>query len=283
MIKSQKQLENVLRALKTLGKEKKEKSHFDVGSYINSKHPMEGISTPNLRNFVKNYSFDECAPKTNKRLSLELEYWDFIFKESKHFDAMSCAIYFLQENKKEIPKELGWSKSKTWVSFVENWVHSDNLSSVFQFYFREKVPGVRDQLVAWNLARDSSDWKKRVSLVALMALSKKESYPDLPICLELLDNCLKNPDYYLQKAVGWSLRQMHSCHPKEAEAYLMKNISEISSTAFTTAIEKFKPGHKDRIKEIRKNEPKQNKTVKIVKKNSLEETPSKNLNNILTS
>jgi 3-methyladenine DNA glycosylase AlkD len=57
--------------------------------------------------------------------------------------------------------------------------------------------------------------------------------------------------YYVQKGVGWTLREISNIYPNEAFAYLEANIGRISAVAFTAATEKLSPAKKNHIKKLR--------------------------------
>ena len=57
--------------------------------------------------------------------------------------------------------------------------------------------------------------------------------------------------YYVQKGVGWTLREIGNVYPDEALAFLEANIGQLSAAAFTAATEKLSPAKKNRIKKLR--------------------------------
>jgi 3-methyladenine DNA glycosylase AlkD len=63
---------------------------------------------------------------------------------------------------------------------------------------------------------------------------------------------LKDEDYFVQKGVGWTLREMGNVYPVETLALLTENIVIISPIAFTAAIEKLSPDTKEQLKQLRK-------------------------------
>lgn len=85
----------------------------------------EGISrngwrVPAVRSELKaGFSF------SSEPLATQLDVWDYIWKHSSCYEAMSCSLYFYQNrdlNKNE------FSKLASWVNRVFCWEHSDDLS-----------------------------------------------------------------------------------------------------------------------------------------------------------
>lgn len=70
--------------------------------------------------------------------------------------------------------------------------------------------------------------------------------------LPLISNLLQDEEYYVQKGVGWSLRELHNVYPEKTYDWLRKNIQNISSIAFSAATEKLDGKRKNILKQIRK-------------------------------
>lgn len=68
----------------------------------------------------------------------------------------------------------------------------------------------------------------------------------------LITPLLSDEEYYVQKGVGWALREMYNAYPRETLFYFHEHIHEITSIAFTAAMEKMKPAEKDKLKALRK-------------------------------
>ena len=70
----------------------------------------------------------------------------------------------------------------------------------------------------------------------------------LQLILPLIDDL----DYYVQKGVGWALRETHSAYPSETKKLFNKEVLKLSSIAFTTSMEKMDKSSKEKYKELRK-------------------------------
>jgi 3-methyladenine DNA glycosylase AlkD len=112
------------------------------------------------------------------------------------------------------------------------------------------------QLEKWNKSKNL--WDRRQSIVSLLYFSrtKKVVLPYEKI-IKFIDKLLDDREYYVQKAVGWALKELYQVYPKETLKYLEKNIKRISATAFSPAIEKLKKKEKDKLKKTRKQKRKQ--------------------------
>ena len=50
---------------------------------------------------------------------------------------------------------------------------------------------------------------------------------------------LKDKDYYVQKGVGWTLREAIQAYPKEVGKFIDQFVNDLSPIAFTTVCEKI--------------------------------------------
>ena len=116
----------------------------------------------------------------------------------------------------------------------------------------EQLPDlVYQQLEEWN--KSANLWQRRQSVVSLLYFSRtKSTYPTQSQIIHLLQPLLPDSEYYVQKGVGWAMRELHTVYPEAARAFLVQNISKVSAIAFTIAIEKMSQDEKYAIKQLRK-------------------------------
>ena len=110
---------------------------------------------------------------------------------------------------------------------------------------------IKPQLQKWN--RSHNFWERRISVVGLYYYSSLRSrQPDTKLVHNLLRSLLDDEEYYVQKAIGWTLRELGNTKEKELKLFLKRNIAKIHPVAFTTAIEKIPRTDKEKLKGMRK-------------------------------
>ncbi len=148
-----------------------------------------------------------------------LNSWDFIWKNSECFEVMSMALYYYQ----------GKSLSK----------------SEFQ------------KLKTWN--KSKNPWMRRQSIVSLIEYASKRkkvlAYNDL---ISYIKPLLDDKEYYVQKGLGWTIREIYNLYPKEALKFIENNLEKISPVAYSVAIEKLDGKLKKTLNEKRKEYRKRN-------------------------
>jgi 3-methyladenine DNA glycosylase AlkD len=71
--------------------------------------------------------------------------------------------------------------------------------------------------------------------------SQREKVLPLKKILDLIQPQLEFDHYYVQKGVGWTLREAYNVYPEKTFALVKKNIGKISAHAFSAATEKMPP------------------------------------------
>lgn len=188
-----------------------------------------GISFPALRKRVKEgFSFYDLPADKVRAI------WDRLWRTSPYGDVLFAALeYYAPIVRKEVSPAL-WPVVRKWPARVDNWCHSDGLSSLYSWILAGDPGSVYPQLVKWNRAEDQ--WLRRISLVSLIHYSGKNAvFVPLDRALPLVTACLRDEREYVQKAVGWVLREMRHAHPKSVSAYIEEHASTISPVALRRA------------------------------------------------
>lgn len=223
----------------------KKRAEFSVG-YIKSNYEVLGCSVPNIRLVAKQTIAELEANYSHAELrALMTALWN----NSSNFEVMHVPLYYFSDCVEHYSKS-DWRVLKTWASKIDNWAHSDWLSSIYAAML-ERIPEVYDVLLKWN--NSINPWKRRLSLTSLYYYSNaREKYLSAKKVLPMVKNVLDDPDMYVQKAVGWTLRECGNIHPKETKSFINQHAGELSATAFSSATEKWSAEEKEDLKRIRK-------------------------------
>jgi 3-methyladenine DNA glycosylase AlkD len=196
----------------------------------NSQLEFLAVRVPAIEKVVKRgFSFYQRAA------SDILTIWDGIWFSSPYFEVMTtAAMYYGQQRGKIDP--ASWPTLSRWSSRVDNWAHADQLAGIYSFLLAQGSSGVYGQLEEWNAS--DNQWLKRISLVSLIHYTGKNAVflPPEQV-LPLVMNCIGDERYYVQKAVGWVLREMGQAHPQAIDAFLQTHLTHLLPIAFTRAIE----------------------------------------------
>jgi 3-methyladenine DNA glycosylase AlkD len=196
--------------------------------------------------FKQKFSFSERSK------SEQLIIWDYIWNKSSDFWICVQSFLFLEMNMKDkCFLADSWETIKKWQKKVDNWGKCDALSKIYTKVLEIIPEKVLEQLKQWNKSKKL--WDKRQSLVSLLYFSRTKSIilpyeTIIPFVIELIDD----KEYYVQKGVGWTLKELYCVYPNKTLKYIEKNATRISAIAFSAAIEKLDKADKERLKKLRK-------------------------------
>ena len=176
-----------------------------------------------------------------------------IYLESKIFEVKNLAFIFLDKNHKHVPIRTQLKMLPHWIKDIDNWAHSDGLSKFLTRLIENDTTKneMLDIIKKWNTSKNL--WERRQSLVSLYYYSRtKKQHISFELTQQLIFPLLTDKEYYVQKAVGWTLRESYNVYPEQTYSFITTNIKNITSTAFTTCIEKMTEKEKHTLKLKRK-------------------------------
>lgn len=206
-----------------------------------------GIDASTQRNVAKQ-GYDEIK---SLNLNEQIQVFTAIFRQSQIFEIKSQCVLFLDQRKKRILTIEHWPLIKDWVKYVDNWAHSDGLSSVYTTLLQNHLAIIYPQLQKWNISK--SQWERRQSVVCLFLYSRtRKNFLSYDQSIILISNLLDDKAYYVQKGVGWALREASHVYYDFTFDFIVQHINQIKPAAYSAAIEKLNPNHKEQIKFLRK-------------------------------
>jgi 3-methyladenine DNA glycosylase AlkD len=177
--------------------------------------------------------------------------WDFIWKHAENRGTKTQA-YFYCERFAHKPSELlsAWKIIKTWQEQVSDWGYCDALAKLYTKILERKPKTVLSVLKQWN--RSSDLFKRRQSIVSLLYFCRtKKQFLPFKTIIGFVDNLLQDKEYYVQKGVGWTLKELYAVYPVPTFRYLKRNVKKISPIAFSPATEKLNFREKQQLRRLR--------------------------------
>lgn len=176
-----------------------------------------------------------------------------VYHQSLWHEGKNQAFIYLDKNFKHISPKTQLDYLPSWVEKVDNWAHSDYLSK-FLTRLVENDETQKAMLIKIKLWNNSNNlWERRQSLVALYYYARtKNQFVPFELSTKLIKNLINDKEYYVQKAVGWALRESYNVYPKQTYQFIEENIKFIKPAAFTTCLEKMSDKQKLVLKQKRK-------------------------------
>ncbi len=177
--------------------------------------------------------------------------WDYIWKHSQIFEVMLLSSYWVSS--RSLEDLLNHKKIiLSWLDRVDNWAHSDEMSAHYAKLFEHEPKIMKTVFEKWN--RSKNPWMRRQSIVGILFYSRfRKRAPDANFILKLVDELIEDDHYYVQKGVGWALRECWNVYPEKTFRYLKKNAHRIPPAGWTAATEKLSLSEKKVLKSLRQS------------------------------
>jgi 3-methyladenine DNA glycosylase AlkD len=205
-----------------------------------------GLRVPHLNQTMRQgFSFSHQDPAELAGI------WDYVWWHSDCYEVMSLALAWFYDPKRRSLLAQNWPKLKEWSNRIDNWAHADTLSGIYARLHEDLGLEVFSTFKVWNSSQNP--WLRRLSLVSLFYYSSmRKKYPSFNKVISLIKPQLEYDHYYVQKAVGWTLRETGNVYPDQTYEFLVENVLTLSSSAFSAATEKLTPAQKEHLKKRRK-------------------------------
>lgn len=223
-------------------------------NYMKSRLEFLTIKVPVMRQIAREgFSFYDRSPEEI------LAIWNAVWFSSSCFEVMCIPLFYYDRQGRKISPAT-WPTLSTWSEHIENWAHSDSLASVYSYLLAQNFDEVYKVLQTWNKAENQ--WLRRLSMVSLIHYSgKKAVFLPLDKVLPMLENCLDDERPYVQKAIGWVLREANYGYHAGISAFIEQHLADLRSIAFSAATERFSETERGAFVERRKALRAQSKIV----------------------
>ena len=201
---------------------KNEEQARQMSKYMLNKFEYIGIKTPERRKIFKNF-FKEY--KNEEKID-----WEFVNKcwENKHREFQYIAADYLKNMKDkltidDIPKFKRLILKKSW------WDTIDNLDMTIGT-LALKDSNVNKILLEWSL--DENIWLRRIAIDHQLLRKEKTN-------TELLEKILKNnlgqAEFFINKSIGWALRDYSKTNPEWVKNFIEKNRENMAKLSIKEA------------------------------------------------
>ena len=201
---------------------KNEEQAQKMSKYMLNKFEYIGIKTPERRKIFKNF-FSKY--KNEEKID-----WEFVNKcwENKYREFQYIAADYLKNMKDkltidDIPKLKQLVLEKSW------WDTIDNLDMTIGA-LALKDSNVNKILLEWSL--DENIWLRRIAIDHQLLRKEKTN-------TELLEKILKNnlgqAEFFINKAIGWALRDYSKTNPEWVKNFIEENKEKMAKLSIKEA------------------------------------------------
>jgi 3-methyladenine DNA glycosylase AlkD len=160
------------------------------------------------------------------------------------YEEASFAVGFIYSLTDKFTAEM-FEKLGSWLeNGIVNWAHTDVLSGkALSYFITNKIVEI-ESLKKWN--DSASKWKRRAVPVTLIDVLKM----DVPLgrLFRTIEPLMLDSEKFVQKGLGWFLREAWKMYPEETEDFLFKWKDTCGRIIIQYATEKMEKGNKNRFK-----------------------------------
>ena len=192
-----------------------------------SKYMQDKFRFLGVRGATRTEIYKKYFPEARKSKAID---WDFVEncwnKEEREFQYV--VVYYLKAMQKFLKRE-DISRLKYLIVTKSWWDTVDLLAKVVGSLVI-RIEGYDQIMLEWS--KDSNIWLKRVAI--LYQLSLKDKVDEI-ILDKILVNNLGDNEFFINKAVGWALRDYSKFNPEWVREFIKKNKDNMANLSIREA------------------------------------------------
>lgn len=192
-----------------------------MSAYMQNKFKFLGIPKPELKEIAKPYL------KESRKYDFDWEFANICWMKD-YREAQYIAINYLSMNlkkltDKDLPKLKQLIVSKSW------WETVDSLDAmVGSIVLKNKQ--LENKMLEWSIS--DNIWLKRVAIDFQQEYKEKTNTELLE---KIISNNLGSDEFFINKAIGWSLRDYSKVNPEWVKDFLSKYKDQLSNLSIKEA------------------------------------------------
>ena len=192
-----------------------------------SKYMQDKFRFLGVRGATRTEIYKKYFPDARKTKTID---WDFVEncwnKEEREFQYV--VVYYLKAMQKFLKRE-DISRLKYLIVTKSWWDTVDLLAKVVGSLII-RIEGYDQIMLEWS--KDSNIWLRRVAILYQLSLKDKV---DKQVLDEVLVNNLGDSEFFINKAVGWALRDYSKYNPEWVREFIKKNKENMANLSIREA------------------------------------------------
>ena len=205
-----------------LEEERNELLAESMAKYMQDKFEFLGVRGTKRTELYKKY-----FPTAKKSKNID---WDFVEtcwnREEREFQY--AAVYYLRAMQKFLKRE-DISKLKYLIVNKSWWDSVDLLAKVVGSLVI-RIEGYEQMMLEWS--KDSNIWLRRVAILYQISLKEKV---DEKVLDEILVSNLGDSEFFINKAIGWALRDYSKFNPEWVKEFIENNKMNMANLSLREA------------------------------------------------
>ena len=192
-----------------------------------SKYMQDKFRFLGVRGATRTEIYKKYFPDARKTKTID---WDFVEscwnKEEREFQYV--VVYYLKAMQKFLKRE---DISRLFYLIVtKSWWDTVDLLAKVVGSLVIRIEGYDQIMLEWS--KDSNIWLKRVAILYQLSLKEKV---DKQVLERILVNNLGDSEFFINKAIGWALRNYSKFNPEWVREFIEKNKNGIANLSLREA------------------------------------------------
>ena len=191
-------------------------------AYLRDQFKFLGLPTPVRRELSKSFLKEKAQEKV-----IDWQLVDFLWsEEEREFQYLACD--YLRKMKKyleatDLPKIYQLATTKSWWETVDS---LDELVGYLLLSGKIKSPDI----LKWSV--DENFWIRRIAIDCQLGFKEAT---DTELLSSVIRNNLGSKEFFINKAIGWALRDYSKTHPKWVAHFLLENEEKLTNLSLREA------------------------------------------------
>ena len=187
-----------------------------MSAYMRNQFPFLGIPTG-----PRKAAYKKIFATAKKEKIVDFDFVDQRFKREEREFQYAGVDYLLAIQDWLVPENL--PKLKQYIQTKSWWDTVDGLDGVVGSIV-QRYPECKPILLEWSVANDI--WLRRVAIDHQLGFKSKT---DTVLLEEIIKNNLNQKEFFINKAIGWSLRDFSKTNPDWVRAFISAHKDDLSS------------------------------------------------------
>ena len=197
-------------------------------AYMKSTMPYYGVSSPQVDVICKKVFAEDSPESCSEWRDSIIELWRGAVRREERY--ASIRLISVKRHRKCWTPELMPMLEEMIVDGAW-WDYVDALAQVVGELLRSHPKEIRPMMRAWS--KDENLWKRRVSIICQNSFKRDT---DLELLYANIKPNLQDRDFFIRKAIGWSLRAYAWTNPSEVARYVREHEAQLSGLSRREAL-----------------------------------------------
>lgn len=189
-------------------------------AYLKDQFKFLGIAKPIRAKLEKEFVKETKLLPKEKAMELVFELSNLGYREYLYTSQMVMQANYKQFNYNDILALTVITRSNQW------WENTDGFQSFLKKWFRDNPDYIRPFVLEFY--KDENLWMRRLAIIAQLGM---KDITDFTVMKRAIRYNLKYDEFFIQKAIGWALRDYSKVNPKEVSKFIDEYERKMSNLA----------------------------------------------------